>query len=225
MAIGLGRMFGFHFPENFRRPYSALSITDFWRRWHITLSNWFRDYLYLPLGGSRGTTAFTYRNLVIVFFLTGLWHGANWTFVVWGLYHGVLLVAERITGQRVVGDEARNSIPRRIYTLLAVVVGWVLFRADSLAHAWSILTAMFTWQGGPLPASVVTVLTTRVSTTLLLASLVVLLPRAWVGGITIPAGFGRWPAFGRAAVMLVGFPYALMLLSVGAFTPFLYYQF
>lgn len=225
MAIGLGRMFGFHFPENFRRPYSALSITDFWRRWHITLSNWFRDYLYVPLGGSRGTTAFTYRNLVIVFFLTGLWHGANWTFVVWGLYHGGLLVAERITGQRVVGDEAPNSVARRAYTLIAVVIGWVMFRADSLGHAISILIAMFTWQGGPLPASVVTVLTTRVSITLVLASIVVFLPRNWVGGTAISAGFGRWPALARAAVMLVGFPYALMLLSVGAFTPFLYYQF
>ena len=96
MAIGLGKMFGFTLPENFKHPYSAVSVTDFWRRWHITLSNWFRDYLYIPLGGSAGTTHQTYRNLWIVFLL-GFWHGANWTFVVWGAYHGMLLIVERIT--------------------------------------------------------------------------------------------------------------------------------
>jgi alginate O-acetyltransferase complex protein AlgI len=225
MAIGLGRMFGFHFPENFRRPYSALSITDFWRRWHITLSNWFRDYLYIPLGGSRTTTAGTYRNLTIVFFLVGLWHGASWTFVIWGIYHGVLLVAERITGQRPVGDDAPNSWPRRLYTLFAVMVGWVFFRSTSLDQAVSILEAMLTFQSGPLPASVAVVLTTRVQLTMILASLVILLPRDFVGGIVIPHASGRLAVAGRMGLMLVGLPYAVALVATGTFSPFLYYQF
>jgi len=225
MAIGLGRMFGFHFPENFRRPYSAISITDFWRRWHNTLSNWFRDYLYIPLGGSQGTTPATYRNLGIVFFLTGLWHGANWTFVIWGMYHGVLLILERVTGQRPVGDEAPNSWPRRFFTLIAVMVGWVLFRSESVSQAWSMLGQMFTLNGGGLPPSVATVLTTRVQITLFLASLVVLLRRDWVGGIVLPHSSGRLAAAGRTGLMLVGLPYALALTATGSFSPFLYYQF
>src|SRR5438128_7164439 len=98
MAPGLARMFGFRFPENFDRPYSSVSMTDFWRRWHRTLSRWFRDYVYIPLGGSRGSTASGIRNLMIVFALTGIWHGAGWTFVVWGLYNGALIALERLTG-------------------------------------------------------------------------------------------------------------------------------
>ena len=95
MAIGLGRMLGFRLPENFARPYSSVTITEFWRRWHMSLSRWFRDYVYIPLGGNRHGAARTYRNLFIVFVLTGFWHGANWTFLVWGLYHGALLIIER----------------------------------------------------------------------------------------------------------------------------------
>ena len=96
MAIGLGEMFGFHFPENFDHPYESKSITEFWRRWHMTLGTWFREYLYIPLGGNREGTFKTYRNLMIVFFMTGLWHGASWNFVVWGLYFGVILVLEKL---------------------------------------------------------------------------------------------------------------------------------
>src|SRR6478672_6245979 len=98
MAIGLGRMFGFRFPENFRWPYVATSVQDFWRRWHLSLSTWFRDYLYIPLGGNRVSRGRQYRNLVTVFFLCGLWHGASWNFVIWGLWHGAFLVAERLAG-------------------------------------------------------------------------------------------------------------------------------
>jgi alginate O-acetyltransferase complex protein AlgI len=225
MAIGLGRMFGFHFPENFRRPYSALSVTDFWRRWHITLSNWFRDYLYVPLGGSRVGTARTYFNLGLVFFITGLWHGANWTFVIWGAYHGILLILERLTGQRPVGDEEPNSWLRRGFTLLAVMVGWVIFRAESLAQAAGILEAMFTYRPGPLPAAMATVLTTRVQMTLVLASLVFILPRSFVGGLVIPTQRGRAVAAVRAGLLLLGVPYTLAVVVSGNFSPFLYYQF
>lgn len=226
MAIGLGRMFGFHFPENFRRPYSAVSITDFWRRWHITLSNWFRDYLYIPLGGSRGSAYRTYRNLGLVFVLTGLWHGANWTFVIWGIYHGALLMLERVSDQRPVGrDRPTFLFWRRGLTLLAVIVGWVIFRSEDMAQAASILGTMFSPQGGGLPAAVSTVLTTRVQVTLVLSGLVFLLPREFVGGITLPQASGRFGGLARAVLLLVVFPYSLALAATGFFSPFLYYQF
>src|SRR4051812_1626918 len=140
MAIGLGRMFGFRFPENFRWPYIADTVQEFWRRWHISLSSWFRDYLYLPLGGNRVSPARVYRNLVIVFFLCGLWHGASWNFVVWGLFHGSFLVMERIGLARAV---RRMWTPlRHVYLLLVVMIGWVFFRADTLAGAVAFLKAM-----------------------------------------------------------------------------------
>ena len=140
MAIGLARMLGFEFLENFDYPYVSRSVTEFWRRWHISLSRWFRDYLYIALGGNRRGTLRTSLNLVTVFFLCGLWHGASWTFVVWGLFHGAFLVLERAgLGSRL----ARLSAPlRHAYTLAVVVVGWVLFRAPTLAVAGAFLAAM-----------------------------------------------------------------------------------
>ena len=143
MAIGLGRLFGFRFPENFRYPYAAVSVQDFWRRWHISLSTWFRDYVYVPLGGNRVSTGRTHVHLVTVFFLCGLWHGASWTFVAWGLFHGAFLVLERL---RAAERHAAAGLPRRalghVYALLVVMVGWVLFRADTLASAGGMLRAM-----------------------------------------------------------------------------------
>jgi alginate O-acetyltransferase complex protein AlgI len=139
MAIGLGRMLGFELPINFDYPYIAQSVREFWRRWHISLSTWFQDYLYIPLGGNRGSNGRTYANLVTVFFLCGLWHGAKWTFVAWGLYHGAFLVIERL------GLDAalRSAGPlRRVYTLLVLIVGWVLFRADSFSQALAVLRGM-----------------------------------------------------------------------------------
>ncbi len=140
MAIGLAKLFGIDFRENFNYPYAARSITDFWRRWHISLSTWFRDYLYIPLGGNRHGRVRTYANLVTVFCLCGLWHGASWTFVGWGLFHGVFLVVERMRGGRIL--ESLWSPAKHLYTLLVVAVGWVLFRADSLGQAGAFLEAM-----------------------------------------------------------------------------------
>jgi alginate O-acetyltransferase complex protein AlgI len=224
MAIGLGRMFGFTFPENFRRPYSALSVTDFWRRWHITLSNWFRDYLYVPLGGNRGRAAVTYRNLVIVFLLTGFWHGANWTFLVWGAYHGGLLIVERLTGQRPV---RAASLPwlRRAVTLVLVMAGWAIFRADSIWLAGDYLRAMFTWQGGGLAVPVADALTTKALLTLVAAWSVVLLPGGFVGGVFLARSPARWAPAARFAVLAVALPYAVLLVASGTFSPFLYFQF
>ena len=140
MALGLGNMFGFHFPENFNYPYISKSIREFWRRWHISLSTWFRDYLYIPLGGNRVSSARNYFNLVTVFFLCGLWHGASWTFVIWGLYHGLFLIIEHSAFARWL--ERRPRFLTHVYALAIVIVGWVLFRADTLTHALGYLQAM-----------------------------------------------------------------------------------
>ncbi|MDQ1495483.1 MAG: alginate O-acetyltransferase complex protein AlgI [Actinomycetota bacterium] len=223
MAIGLGRMFGFQLPENFNRPYSAASITDFWRRWHMSLSRWFRDYLYIPLGGNRGSRLQTYRNLYIVFALTGFWHGANWTFLVWGLYHGTLLVIERVTGW---GDPQTAWRPlQRAATQLLVIVGWVLFRADSLPRAGHILGAMFVPTGHGLPLTVSTALTHRAFLVFVLALIVFLLPRDFVMGRFVEFGTSRSAIATKLAYVAVVAPVAAALVAVGTFSPFLYYQF
>ena len=141
MAIGLGRMFGFRFEENFNYPYAADSITDFWRRWHISLSTWFRDYLYIPLGGSRRSTARNIFNLAVVWLLTGFWHGAEWSFLIWGVFYFLLLI-----GERYIWGKLLKKVPvlSRAYTLFFVVIGWVLFRADGVREAWGYICAMFT---------------------------------------------------------------------------------
>lgn len=140
MAIGLGRMFGFKFLENFNFPYISQSITEFWRRWHISLSSWFRDYLYIPLGGNRGSKWRTYRNLVLVFFLCGLWHGASWNFVIWGMFHGGFLVLERV-GLANALDKTWRPL-RHVYLFAIVLIGWVFFRAETLPQAIGYLAAM-----------------------------------------------------------------------------------
>jgi alginate O-acetyltransferase complex protein AlgI len=224
MAIGLGRIFGFHFPENFNRPYSALSITDFWRRWHITLSNWFRDYVYIPLGGSRGSTASTYRNLVAVFMLTGLWHGANWTFVLWGAYHGSLMLIERVTGTRYL-DASPYPVLSRIWTLLLVMVGWVFFRANSVGEAFSYLAAMFSPAGLGLSEAVSLALDTRTQVVLALAMLVVFLPRDFVMGPLLESSPSKLIGYFRYVLAGIVVPYSAMLIAAGTFSPFLYFQF
>lgn len=150
MAIGLGLCFGFHFKENFNYPYISASIQEFWRRWHISLSTWFREYLYIPLGGNRKGKAKTYRNKLIVFFCTGLWHGANWTFIVWGLWHGFFIVAEdaakKLFGLGKHGKNRRNPVEtvlKHLYTLLVVLIGFVIFRADNMGQGFSMIGAMF----------------------------------------------------------------------------------
>jgi alginate O-acetyltransferase complex protein AlgI len=141
MAIGLAKIFGFNFPENFNYPYVAQSIKEFWRRWHISLSTWFRDFLYIPLGGSKGSEAKTLRNLLIVFFCTGFWHGASWNFIFWGMFHGTFLLIERIGFEKIL---AKTWKPVRIsYTLLVVMIGWVFFRADTFGSAQDYLRNMF----------------------------------------------------------------------------------
>ena len=140
MAIGLGRMFGFRYLENFNYPYISRSVQEFWRRWHLSLSNWFRDYLYIPLGGNRCAPWRVYFNLVTVFFLCGLWHGASWNFVIWGLLHGLFLIFERLGLSRVLA--LLHPVIRHGYVLLFVMISWVFFRADDLPSAMTYLAAM-----------------------------------------------------------------------------------
>ncbi len=143
MAIGLGMIFGFRFLENFNYPYISRSITEFWRRWHISLSTWFKEYLYIPLGGNRVGRLRVYFNLFVVFLATGLWHGAEWTFIVWGLWHGLFIIIEKVSGwQRLEGGLFMRFV-HHVYALFVVVIGWVLFRSENLSYAADYLKNMF----------------------------------------------------------------------------------
>ena len=148
MAIGLGRMFGFHFLENFNYPYISKSITEFWRRWHMSLSSWFRDYVYIPLGGNRKETIILVRNIFIVWALTGIWHGANWTFVIWGLMFGIMLIIEKLFLTKHL--EKMPSILQRIYVLFTVMISFIIFNANSIGEAWTNIIGLFGANGESL---------------------------------------------------------------------------
>ncbi len=145
MAIGLGKIFGFDFVENFNFPYISQSVQEFWRRWHISLSTWFRDYVYIPLGGSRKGNVRTYINLIVVFVLTGFWHGASWNFLFWGIYYAIFLVVERLGWSKVLSKCPR--VLRHIYLLFVITMGWVMFRADDMAAALTYYKSLFTISG------------------------------------------------------------------------------
>jgi D-alanyl-lipoteichoic acid acyltransferase DltB (MBOAT superfamily) len=220
MAIGLGIVLGFTFPRNFRMPYTSLSITEFWRRWHMSLSSWLRDYLYIPLGGNRGSNAQTYRNLIMVFLLCGLWHGANWTFVLWGAWHGAFLVIERLgLGSAL----ARLATPARwAYALLAVMGGWVLFRSTDLSVAIGYYASLVGQNGlSEISFDMHDVLNDRTIVTLMIGCVLAVAPR-W------PA---RWSApFVVRAPADVALTFALLIFSMitiaaGAYSPFLYFRF
>ena len=147
MAVGMGKMLGFHFPENFNLPYIAKSISDFWRRWHITLGTWFREYVYIPLGGNRKGRGRTVFNLLVVWTLTGFWHGASWNFLLWGLYFGILIVMERLFLGKIL--DKLPGVVRVVYTFLLVLFGWILFEFESVPTAWSYFLAMFGANGTP----------------------------------------------------------------------------
>ncbi|SHK07956.1 alginate O-acetyltransferase complex protein AlgI [Hathewaya proteolytica DSM 3090] len=142
MAIGLGKVFGFNFLENFNFPYISRSISEFWKRWHISLTNWFRDYVYIPLGGNRKGIKRTYINMFIVFFLSGLWHGASWNFILWGIYYGIFLIIERAGFKSKVLDKIWSPLAH-LYSLIVILVGWVLFRAENITTAFNYIKRMF----------------------------------------------------------------------------------
>ena len=212
MAVGLAFLLGFRFPQNFGAPYQARNISDFWRRWHMSLSFWLRDYLYVPLGGNQGSRAVTLRNLVIVMFLGGLWHGAAWTFVAWGLYHGALLAGHAVFRGR--GWVPASGMLSVAATFLAVMVGWVLFRSGSVGEAGrmlSVMSGLSAGQGGNLA------LVDPMAWPVMLAGLgaVWFLPEVW--DLTIPRSRG---AAALLAVLLL-----CCLFRFAAPSPFLYFQF
>ena len=220
MAIGLGLILGFTFPRNFRLPYTALSVTEFWRRWHMSLSAWLRDYLYIPLGGSRAGALRTYCNLLTVFLLCGLWHGANWTFVLWGSWHGAFLVLERLgLGQQL----ERLSAPARwAYMLLVVMGGWVLFRARNLLDARLFYAGLIGRHGtGFVSLDVHAALTPSVVLSLVAGCGLASLPR-WVRPTSLPPQLvasvdAAW-TFGLIAL-------AMIYVAAGTYSPFLYFRF
>ena len=222
MALGLALLFGIRLPENFDRPYAARSITEFWRRWHMSLSRWFREYLYIPLGGNRGSNAATYRNLVIVFLLTGLWHGANWTFVAWGAYHGTLLLIERATGA------GRGATPRarpwQLVTIVLAVAGWVLFRSPSIGYALGYY-ASFLHLGGAVPPAVVLAAEPLALVALVFGCASAVLPSTWVTGVQLERPELLRNRVLRLAMVSVVLPAAIVLVLTGTFSPFLYFQF
>jgi alginate O-acetyltransferase complex protein AlgI len=223
MAIGLGLVFGFSLPRNFRLPYRSRSITEFWRRWHITLSAWFRDYLYIPLGGNRGPPAQTYRNLIVVFLLCGLWHGASWTFVLWGAWHGAFLAVERMgLGKRL---KAAPGVVGWAYAFGVVVFGWVLFRAPTLAGATEVWRGMIGLNGmrglGPDLAKVVAPGQAALA---LIAFALAIFGLRRPRGLKLPAWPRLYGLVDSGAVMAL---LLLCLLAVagGGYSPFLYYRF
>lgn len=218
MAIGLGLMIGFRFINNFDNPYISQSITEFWRRWHISLSSWLRDYLYIPLGGNRKGKLKTYRNLFLTMLLGGVWHGANWTFVLWGAWHGMWLAIEKRFG---LGHRAGFSVVSWLLTLFLVVLGWVMFRAESIGDAFVVYRAMFGWSSSDaqnasltLQGAQITFLFVGIFCAVLAPHLKrLLLARAQMGVHIIQLG------------LLPVFVLSILKLSAQSYSPFLYFQF
>lgn len=223
MAIGLGKMFGFDIKENFDHPYSSTSIKNFWRRWHISLSTWFRDYLYIPLGGNRLGNQRTYFNLVIVFFITGLWHGASWNFIIWGLYHGLFLLLEKrfdlsiLSKIRVVGI---------LYTSFIVLIGWVFFRSDSLSYAIGLIWTMFNFTKGVAAYPFLLVDTYFWLILVLGIAFSFPLRRAIKSQLSkyISLETGMYSMFRYLAYILI-FVYTLSEMAQSTYNPFIYYRF
>ena len=230
MAIGLGRMMGLTLPRNFDYPYVSRSITEFWRRWHISLSSWFRDYVYIPLGGNQRGKRRTYVNLWSVFLLCGLWHGAAWTFVLWGVYHGAFLALERAGMGRVIERMWRPL--QHAYALLTIVFGWVLFRADTPAHAWRFAGAMLgagTMSTAPpahdLTASVASAFVLAIAASVPWARVVAppaFAPPAFAVSATALRSVMAASAFAALAGLLV---LSAAVLATGTYNPFIYFRF
>jgi alginate O-acetyltransferase complex protein AlgI len=220
MAIGLGKLFGFHIPENFNFPYTAKSIQDFWRRWHISLSTWFRDYVYIPLGGNKNGTFKTYRNLILVFFLTGFWHGAAWNFIVWGIFHGVFLLIERSGFGKILAKTP--SIFQHVYTLLIVMVGWVFFSQETLNDAWVYLGKMLDFSSeGQL--NYLHFLNLENTLFLVLALLFAIPSQLFISYLPKQIQVVLSPLFQLYPAFL--FFYCIILLSGSTYNPFIYFRF
>ncbi|HEX3805281.1 MAG TPA: MBOAT family protein [Gaiellaceae bacterium] len=215
IAIGVALLLGFEFPQNFASPYTAVSLQDFWRRWHMTLSRWLRDYLYIPLGGNRKGRIFTYRNLLLTMLLGGLWHGAAWTFVVWGGIHGAGLAIERAIGWR--PHTRAQQWFGRVLTFHVVCLAWIFFRADSFSLAWQMIARLFTGWGQASP-----LVTTSVVLAILVGVLVQYVRPTALGSIL--AGFQRLSLVAQAACVAVALTVINTLGPVGV-APFIYFRF
>ena len=223
MAVGLGKFFGFDFPQNFRYPFAAQSITDFWRRWHISLGTWFRDYVYIPLGGNRVSKSLWLRNILIVWTLTGFWHGAAWNFILWGLYFAGLLILEKLFFQKWL---PRFKIFRHLYVLLAVLVSFVIFGASDIGSAWECIKGMFGWNHLPITTPEQSYYLRSYGWIFLIAAIgATPLPKMLMASI-------QKKSFGFAAVSILE-PAVLGMLTLlstanlvdGSFNPFLYFRF
>lgn len=226
MAVGLGRMFGFEIMENFNYPFISRSIRDFWRRWHISLSSWFRDYLYIPLGGNRKGTGRTYFNLSVVFLLTGLWHGAEWTFVVWGVFHGVFMILER--AGIIKPEKLKPKFLANIYAMLVVVTGFVIFRAESLDQSIWIYKAMFVrfrfgFRDAALAGRLLSPATLIVIAAALIASTpVVRIVRDKLSGSPALSSACNTAGYILSYALLA---LCLLVLSLATYNPFIYFRF
>ena len=230
MAIGMGRMFGFHFRENFLHPYASRSVSEFWRRWHVSMGTWFRDYVYFPLGGSRVRTRLRLvLNLLVVWLLTGLWHGADWTFVLWGLMYFALIAAEKLLGLRPEGRGALRETLGRIHAGFFVLCGWVLFRADSVPAAIRYLGAMF-GQGVPHLHDPASLLLLRENAAVLAAGVLLSFPLApalerFADRHCAAPARAAARAVLRAVWLSLLFAASLSFVAKGAHNPFLYFHF
>lgn len=222
MAVGLARMLGFRFPENFHHPYAAVSMTDFWRRWHLSLSQWFRDYLFIPLGGSRAGKWLTYRNLIVVFLITGAWHGAAWSFVIWGAVHGVLLILERATG---LSQMEGYTWPRRLIVIPVIMLTWIPFRAEDLGYAWRMLGVMAgNATGVAIPLNMSLLMDAQMYVALFVGLCAFVAPRHTTGGVWLQGQNSR-AAQARTVVLVLLLPLALIQVLSTGYSPFLYFQF
>lgn len=221
MAIGLGRMFGFKFPENFRYPYQSVSITDFWRRWHITLSTWFKEYLYIPLGGNRRGLARQALNLLIVWSLTGFWHGAGWNFVMWGLYYFVILFIEKLFLLK-----ALDKLPkffRHVYALVLIIIGWVIFASDDVSVLLPYLGSMFGANGAIGGMDVYTLLTKAVLLIICCVASTELPKKLF---LSAAGAMNEKAAFTLKSVLTIALLALSMILLIGdSYNPFLYFRF
>ena len=223
MAIGLGKMMGFHFPENFDNPYNSASVSEFWRRWHITLGTFMRNYLYIPLGGNRCSKPRMYFNLWVVFLLSGLWHGASWNFVLWGAYHGFWLVLERIGLGKVY--EKMGKVPSVILTFLIVTVGWAIFRIENLPDAFTFISRLFAFDF----QSVVPIHSPQFHVTLILAlvfAFITLFPFGKrLQDFVFYTGFSKKQHLAIWPISVLLFLFCLGALNAVGFSPFIYFRF
>jgi D-alanyl-lipoteichoic acid acyltransferase DltB (MBOAT superfamily) len=222
MAIGLGRMFGFHFPENFNDPYTATSITDFWRRWHITLSSWFRDYVYIPLGGNRCSVLKHIFNILITWLLTGFWHGAEWNFILWGVYYGVLLIVEKylvLPAEEISLKKINTRYFAKlmkgamwIFTMFFVVFGWVLFRTESLSSLGEVIAHLFKPSGIPTAPYFIAHADTMSKLFFMIPAVVCCVPAC-----------KKWNS--NAVFSFIVFVLSVCMLVASTYNPFIYFRF